>query len=476
MIKIKNSRKESQTIIKDHLGDEIFKNIFIQSPIAIIIYDDNGNLLDVNHASLDMFGLSKLDRIEYMNMFDNPYFTGEDKQKLKAEGRVKFQSIIDFDGDGGYYNPDKSGKIYTKWIITALEESGYLVMIQDISDEKKLEKDLERSRDFYLTLFEEFPALIWRAGVDAKCNYFNKRWLQFTGRTMEQEVGDGWAEGVHPDDFDHCFEVYSTAFEAREPFEMEYRLLHNTGEYRWILDLGMPFYDLDENFAGYIGSCYDITKQKELVKQIEKSLEEKELLLKEIHHRVKNNLMIISSLLNLQSRYIEDKKYKDIFRESQNRAKSMALIHERLYKSTDLKRIDFGDYIRTLANDLFHTYISDPSRIQMAMNIEEVRLDINTAIPLGLIVNELISNSMKHAFPDGMKGKININFHLKGDKFILTVRDNGVGFPKDMDYKNTESLGLQIINSLTDQIDGKLEFNGSNGTEFKIRFKERDYY
>ncbi|WP_321423316.1 histidine kinase dimerization/phosphoacceptor domain -containing protein [uncultured Methanobacterium sp.] len=292
---------------------------------------------------------------------------------------------------------------------------------------------------------------------------------------MEQELGDGWAEGVHPDDFDHCFEVYSTAFEAREPFEMEYRLLHNTGEYKWILDMAMPFYDLDENFAGYIGSCYDIAKQKELVNQIEKSLEEKELLLKEIHHRVKNNLMIISSLLNLQSRYIEDKKYKDIFQESQNRAKSMALIHERLYRSADLKKIDFGDYIRTLANDLFHTYISDPSSIQMVMDIEEVRLDINTAIPLGLIVNELISNSMKHAFPDGMKGKININFHLKDDEFILTVRDNGVGFPKDLDYKNTESLGLQIINSLTDQIDGTLEFNGVHGTEFKIIFKEGDY-
>lgn len=477
MIKIKNSRKESQTIIKGQLGDEIFINIFIQSPIATIIYDDNGNLLDVNPASLDMFGLSKLDRTEYMNMFNNPYFTEEDKQKLEAEGRVKFQSIIDFDSDGedDYYNPDKYGKIYTTWIITALEESGYLVTIQDISDEKKLEKDLERSRDFYLTLFEEFPALIWRAGVDAKCNYFNKRWLQFTGRTMEQELGDGWAEGVHPDDFDHCFEVYSTAFEAREPFEMEYRLLHNTGEYKWILDMAMPFYGLDENFSGYIGSCYDITKQKELVKQIEKSLEEKELLLKEIHHRVKNNLMIISSLLNLQSRYIEDKKYKDIFRESQNRAKSMALIHERLYRSADLKKIDFGDYIRTLANDLFHTYISDPSSIQMVMDIEEVRLDINTAIPLGLIVNELISNSMKHAFPDSMKGKINIDFHLEDDEFILTVRDNGVGFPKDLDYKNTESLGLQIINSLTDQIGGTLEFDGTHGTEFKIIFKEGDY-
>jgi len=216
----------------------------------------------------------------------------------------------------------------------------------------------------------------------------------------------------------------------------------------------------------------NITERKQMEEELEKSLQEKEMLLKEIYHRVKNNLMVISSLLNLQARYIKDKEALGIFRESQNRAKSMALIHERLYRSDDLKRINFGEYIRTLAADLFHTYAADPSLIKLSINVEDVMLDINTAIPLGLVVNELISNSLKHGFPEGREGKINIDFHSEDATLILTVFDNGVGFPTDLDFRNTESLGLRLVNSLTEQIDGKIELDRSQGTEFKITFEE----
>ncbi|MBZ2164574.1 ATP-binding protein [Methanobacterium sp. VT] len=219
----------------------------------------------------------------------------------------------------------------------------------------------------------------------------------------------------------------------------------------------------------------EIKERENMEKEIKTSLEEKEMLLKEIHHRVKNNLMIISSLLNLQSGYIKDKESQVIFKESQNRARSMALIHERLYQSTDLKRIDFGDYITSLANELFHTYEAKPCLIKLNINVEDVLLDINTAIPLGLIVNELITNSLTHAFPEGKRGKINVKFHPKDDHYEFTVKDNGIGFPKDIDFQNTDSLGLQLINSLTDQIDGNIKLDRTTGTEFKITFKELDY-
>lgn len=183
--------------------------------------------------------------------------------------------------------------------------------------------------------------------------------------------------------------------------------------------------------------------------------------------------MIISSLLNLQSSYIKDKASQDIFKESQNRARSMALIHERLYQSTDLKRIDFGDYIRTLSNELFRTYVADSGHIKLVINVEDIFLDINTAVPLSLIVNELITNSLKHAFPDGKIGVINTNFYKKDDHYEFNVKDNGIGFPQDLDFQKTDSLGLQIVNSLTSQIDGEIELNRSNGTEFRINFKDR---
>lgn len=140
--------------------------------------------------------------------------------------------------------------------------------ITDITDRKMMEEALLRSRDFYLTLFDEFPALIWRAGTDGSCNYFNKAWLAFTGNTLEVELGEGWAEGVHPDDREECVQTYQFAFAARTPFHMEYRLLRHDGQYRWISDYGRPFYDLNSEFAGYVGSCYDITEHRDLEEKL----------------------------------------------------------------------------------------------------------------------------------------------------------------------------------------------------------------
>lgn len=216
----------------------------------------------------------------------------------------------------------------------------------------------------------------------------------------------------------------------------------------------------------------DITESKKAEIELHQALDEKEMLLREIHHRVKNNLMIISSLLNLQSRYIKDKTSLNVFKESQNRARSMALIHERLYQSSDLKRIDFGEYIRSLSNELFHTYRADTGYIKLKIDVENILLDINTAIPLGLIVNELVTNSLEHAFLDGESGEINIEFHSINDHYEFIVQDNGIGFPEELDFRNTESLGLQIVNSLISQIDGDIQLDCNGGTKVKIEFKD----
>jgi len=215
-------------------------------------------------------------------------------------------------------------------------------------------------------------------------------------------------------------------------------------------------------------------QRKQAETEIKKALKEKEMLLKEIHHRVKNNLMIISSLLNLQSSYIKDEGARKVFKESQNRAKSMAMIHERLYQSTDLKNIDFGDYIRSLTNDLYHTMVSNPERVRLEIDVEDLKIDINTVVPLGLIVNELVTNSMKYAFPGDASGYVKVEFYRKNEKIVLRVSDNGIGFPEDLDYKNTSSLGLQLVNSLTSQIDGEIELNTNQGTTFTIIFEEKE--
>ncbi|NYB52928.1 MAG: PAS domain S-box protein [Methanobacteriaceae archaeon] len=225
---------------------------------------------------------------------------------------------------------------------------------------------------------------------------------------------------------------------------------------------------------------YEIIAHKKAEEELKDSLDEKELLVKEIHHRVKNNLMIISSLLNLQSHYITDDKARTIFQESQNRAKSMALIHERLYRTESLRKIEFDDYIRTLATDLFHSYNLGPG-INLSLDLEPVKLDVNSAIPLGLIANELVTNSFKYAFPSG-QGKLSIKFHQLnemddklGKEFEMIISDDGIGFPEDVDFREVDSLGLQLVNNLTSQLNGTIDLDRSHGTKFTIRFKESKY-
>lgn len=210
--------------------------------------------------------------------------------------------------------------------------------------------------------------------------------------------------------------------------------------------------------------------RKQAEEQLKASLQEKEVLLKEIHHRVKNNLQIISSLLNLQADYLKDKKALDVFMNSQRRIESMALIHEKLYQSLDLARINFADYVQDLVSSLFSAYVVNPETINLRLNIESIYLSVDIAIPCGLIINELVLNSLKHAFTRGGLGEIYIKISLANNKINLIIGDDGVGLPLDFDFETTESLGLQIVNTLTSQLAGRVEFCSNNGVEFQFSF------
>ncbi|MCK4330464.1 hypothetical protein KAX02_11560 [candidate division WOR-3 bacterium] len=213
---------------------------------------------------------------------------------------------------------------------------------------------------------------------------------------------------------------------------------------------------------------------KQAEEQIQKDLKEKEIMLQEIHHRVKNNLQIISSLLNLQSRYIKDEQSLELFRDSQNRVRSMALIHERLYQSRDLASIPFAEYIKKLTSGLYSVYGVDPDRVVLKIETDDVFLGIDQAIPCGLIINELVSNSLKHAFPETWQGKAEIKIALhqiKSEKIELIVSDNGVGIPEKLDFRKTESLGLNLVTLLAEeQLQGKVELDRKEGTRFQIKF------
>jgi two-component sensor histidine kinase/HAMP domain-containing protein len=219
----------------------------------------------------------------------------------------------------------------------------------------------------------------------------------------------------------------------------------------------------------------EVLERKRAEEKIKASLKEKEMLLKEIHHRVKNNLQVVSSMLKIQSGYSQDSNAVDMFRESQNRVRSIALIHEMLYQSKNLSKIDFSYYIKPITTHLMRTYGVDLSRIKLNINVKDVFLDLDSAIPCGLIINELFSNALKHAFPEGREGEVQIDFFQdRNQEFTLLISDNGVGLPGGMEFKNTASLGLQLVNALVDQLGGVIVFEGRVGTSFRITFHNRE--
>jgi PAS domain S-box-containing protein len=356
-------------------------------------------------------------------------------------------------------------------------EEYYCAIARDITERRKAEEKLLESEARFRNLADTAPVIIWMSDSDKQCNYCNKPWLEFTGRSYEEELGYGWADLIHPDDKSYCLEDFVTAFDKRDEFIVEFRMKRQDGQYRWIMNTGVPRFTIDGSFLGYIGSCIDITELKHSREQLENSLKEKVVLLKEIHHRVKNNLQVISSLFNLQSAFIYDKETKEIFLESQNRIKSMALLHEKLYLSKNSSYINFSDYLRDLITNLLNSYRYKLNTIDLELNIEDLEMNVDTAVYLGLIVNELVSNSFKHAFPEGKgldesKSRLTIYLtNLGGKKYTIIVKDNGCGFPEEINFRDTNSLGMQLVNSLVDQVRGTLELKREYGTEFTVTFE-----
>jgi PAS domain S-box-containing protein len=293
-----------------------------------------------------------------------------------------------------------------------------------------------------------------------------------------QEFGatyEFFLNAIHPDDRDFVNSAYTDSLKYHNPYNIIHRLFRTDGSIKIVHERCETVYDENGKPILSLGTVQDITERKLAEDQIEQSLREKEVLLREIHHRVKNNMQIISSLLSHQMENIKDNKIIDIFTESQNRILSMSLVHEKLYQSRDLRNIDLKDYINDLGVNLFQSYEIHSGNIRLNIDVEDILLDIDLAIPIGLILNELITNSLKYAFPDGMKGEIKVLFRSTNDNMLeLVVNDNGIGLPEDLDFRKTRTLGLHLVTVLAEnQLHGKIEMNRFKGTEFRIKFRGR---
>jgi PAS domain S-box-containing protein len=340
-----------------------------------------------------------------------------------------------------------------------------IVVTRDISDRRWAEEAVGRY-EFIVNASSEFMALInseyvYEAANTAYCNAHGRPRSEIVGKTVAEIWGQETFRTVIKGYLDECFAGKAVQYEAWFEFGT----------------LGRRFYTVhyspSTNTDGTVTHCvvvsHDITARKANEDRLHASLQEKDLLLKEIHHRVKNNLQIISSLLSLQSNTIESPETRELVRESQNRVRSMALIHEKLYRSENFAQIDFGEYLRNLTRDLFRSYSA--GGVTLKLQAEDIELDIDAAIPCGLIVNELVSNALKYAFPQGRTGELLIRFsQVAHDRYALSVTDNGVGLPQDLDVRQAKTLGLQLVNMLVTQLRGTLDVISDEGTTFLITF------
>jgi len=329
----------------------------------------------------------------------------------------------------------------------------------------------------YRALVEQIPAVTFMASLDGGFNevYVSPQIEGLLGFAQEEWMSNPvlWFHQLHPDDVELWNREFARGCATGGPFRAECRFIARDGSVVWVHGEARLIRDEQGRPVLLQGVAFDITESKRAEEVVKASLREKEILLKEIHHRVKNNLQITSSLLRLQAARIPVAEAQQFLRGSQDRIRSMALVHEMLYRSHDLARVDFGEYVRSLVQQLLRSYGEDVRRVTYTVEIDNLLLGIDEAVPCGLIVNELVANAVKHAFPGNRAGRIRVRMEIDDRHCTLRVGDNGVGIPQDTDLLQTKTLGWQLVRTLTDQLEGTLSVRRGGGTEFSINFPRR---
>ena len=362
-----------------------------------------------------------------------------------------------------------TGTIYVYFRLRAGAYSRFAVLLEErvqVKTRQLVEKTIELEKLSLVAAKTDNAVLV--AGPTGIVEWVNEGFIIRYQLDAADVIGNKVSNmGVHH----HAEQVIQKVIDEKRSHIFESFFSSDTGNQRWISTTLTPIYEeSNAKLKKLLFVDADITSTKLMQEQIQRSLKEKDVLLKEIHHRVKNNLQIIISLLNLQSGYIKDEATLKAVKDGQLRVRSMALVHEKFYQAEELLEINFGDYIEKLCQYLYQAYGDKTDRVQIRLNVDPVGLDMDTAMPCGLLINEIVSNSYKHAFPGENTGVITIDFHRNDGLILLKIKDNGVGLPANIDVTATETLGMQLIQALTGQLDGNLDVERDNGTCFSVVF------
>jgi len=526
-------RKQAETQIKTTLSqleqnEALLRKVYDILPIGLWLADKNGTLLYGNPAGVKIWGAEPHVPIDQYGIFKARHYpSGEEiaaddwaLARTIHEGVTIKDELLEIDAFDG------KKKIIVNYTAPLYDASGTIdgaiVVNQEITDKVQAEKALRDNQARLATAMDIANLVNWEFDIATGMFTFDDRFYALYETTADREGGNQMSaetymrEFVYPDDRPAVLAAIQKNITITDPSytgQIEHRITPRDGSVRTIIVRYAPVMGPDGKVIRIFGANQDITDRmlmeseirslnivleqrvkdrtealvetNEKLKQenvqrleaegkLQASFDEKVMLLKEIHHRVKNNLQIIASLLNLQSRYITDEKTLAAIRESQNRVKAMALVHEKLYRSEDIAHISLHEYLRFLGTGLFQFYDARVRGIQFKLEISDIDVDIDAAIPIGLIINELISNSLKYAFPEGRTGEVSISVKKEGHTLNVLFHDTGIGIPADLDWRDAPSLGLRLVNTLVDQMNGTIELDRSDGTTFTMVLHEKE--
>jgi PAS domain S-box-containing protein len=459
-------RKEMEERISNN--EKMLSSILETLPVIVFAKDINNdfNFSLWNKQAEKVFGL-KAEQCIGKNDYD--FFPKEDADFFRKKDieTVTLDGILDIPEES-VNTPNGAVTIHTLKTVVRDKDGKPMYLLgvsENISELKKINDSLKISEERYRSLVENSPIIIMTIDKEERIQFIN---FSGGGRSVEEIIGNSIYNFVLPEFHKIVKEAHKSAFNLKKNVSYETEGTDVYGKKTWFQTHAGPMMIGDE-VIGLTLFIRNISHRIESEEKIKKSLKEKEILLQEVHHRVKNNLQIISSILNLQTRSISDPKIHELIKETRYRIMSMSFIHDLLYQTKDFTNIDFSKYLQNITSNIMNTYTHNKN-INLKLDTVPIFLNLDHAIPCGLIVNELITNSFKYAFPAEMKGDILLILKQEEGKIVLSVADNGVGIDNEVDYKTTDSLGFQLINSLVTQIDGTLTYNNEKGTKFTVSF------
>ena len=481
-------RKAADDALK--ASEERYRALFETAKDAIFLSDETGKFMDVNSAACGLLGYSKEGLLKLSNRELDADPRGYEAFLKVRNGRMK-EAVFEVNQqrkDGTIVPVEISGKGFEIG-----DRKLFLAIARDITERKAADDALKESEIRYKYLYsmvrlmcDNLPDIMWTKDLEGNFVFVNKACCDILLNAIDTDEPIGKDDmyfarrerKAHPENPDYhtfgetCIGSDLIVRETEEPQRFD-EFGNLKGEFIYLDVYKAPFWDDEHNLMGIVGCARVVTKEREAEEQIKRSLQEKEVLLREIHHRVKNNLQVVSSLLNMQARNVRDKETIEILSEARDRIKTMSLIHSQLYESRDFAEINMKGFVDMLLGQLLQSYPVGDARIASVVRVDDYPFPISTAVPVGLIINELLSNALKHAFSGRDEGKIEVSLTAsEGGRIDLTVSDDGVGLPAGFDIDKSKTLGLHLVKILSeDQLQGTLEVTSDGGVTFEIEFE-----